>query len=155
MNPVLSARYRVNKSKVIFEAFEDEMVLINLDSGNYYSFSGSGALIWELLAGGESVNEIVARLREHFSDDGAEIESSVSSFVENVVSEGLVFPRDDEISGNDRAETGASSPKLLPKGGRFEAPRLQKFSDMQELLLLDPIHEVDEMGWPHRPPPTD
>jgi hypothetical protein len=27
---------------------------------------------------------------------------------------------------------------------------LQKFTDMQELLLLDPIHEVDERGWPHR-----
>lgn len=147
MNPVLSARYRVNQSKVIFEAFEDEMVLINLDSGNYYSFSGSGALIWERLAGGESVNEIVQRLRAHFSSDGAEIESSVASFVETVVSEGLVLPRDDETAASDSCRTDAS----IPKGDHFEPPRLQKFSDMQELLLLDPIHEVDESGWPHNP----
>ena len=31
----------------------------------------------------------------------------------------------------------------------FEAPILQKYTDMQDLLLLDPIHEVDEAGWPH------
>lgn len=149
MNSALSGRYRVNQSKIIFEAFEDEMVLINLDSGNYYSFSGSGAFIWDLLAAGNSVTEIVQRLREHFSSDGAEIESGVASFVENVVSEGLVLPRDGENAGNEGAKTEAASPL---KGDRFEPPQLQKFSDMQELLLLDPIHEVDEMGWPHTPP---
>ena len=25
---------------------------------------------------------------------------------------------------------------------------MEKYDDMQELLLLDPIHEVDEAGWP-------
>jgi hypothetical protein len=25
---------------------------------------------------------------------------------------------------------------------------LNKYSDMQELLLLDPIHDVDDAGWP-------
>ena len=31
----------------------------------------------------------------------------------------------------------------------FEKPVIEKFSDMQEMLLLDPIHEVSEMGWPN------
>ena len=31
----------------------------------------------------------------------------------------------------------------------FEAPILNKYNDMQELLLLDPIHDVDEAGWPN------
>jgi hypothetical protein len=30
----------------------------------------------------------------------------------------------------------------------FHAPVLQVYSDMQDLLLLDPIHEVDATGWP-------
>jgi hypothetical protein len=38
------------------------------------------------------------------------------------------------------------------KESKFEKPGLQKYSDMQDLLLLDPIHEVDEMGWPHALP---
>jgi hypothetical protein len=33
-------------------------------------------------------------------------------------------------------------------GGAFSPPVLQKFSDMQELLLVDPIHEVKAEGWP-------
>jgi hypothetical protein len=29
--------------------------------------------------------------------------------------------------------------------------RLETYDDMADLLLLDPIHEVSEQGWPHRP----
>jgi hypothetical protein len=29
-------------------------------------------------------------------------------------------------------------------------PLLRKYTDMRDLLLLDPIHDVDEQGWPVR-----
>ena len=34
----------------------------------------------------------------------------------------------------------------------YEPPQLMKYTDMQELILLDPIHDVDEKGWPHTKP---
>ena len=44
------------------------------------------------------------------------------------------------------AETGWAPPTLP---GTFVAPRLETFTDMQHLILLDPVHEVDEgQGWP-------
>ena len=33
----------------------------------------------------------------------------------------------------------------------FESPNLQKYTDMQAMLWLDPIYEVDETGWPNTP----
>jgi hypothetical protein len=34
--------------------------------------------------------------------------------------------------------------------GPVAPPVLQKFQDMKELILLDPVHEVHEdLGWPH------
>ena len=30
----------------------------------------------------------------------------------------------------------------------YTAPAVQKYDDLEDLLLLDPIHEVDEAGWP-------
>ena len=30
----------------------------------------------------------------------------------------------------------------------FEEPKLEKYSDMEDLLLLDPIHDVEDEGWP-------
>ncbi len=41
---------------------------------------------------------------------------------------------------------GAFSPPAIQ--GAFAPPRLQRYTDMQDLLLLDPIHDVDEVGWP-------
>ena len=41
---------------------------------------------------------------------------------------------------------------LFPSKVEFEkdytAPKLATYSDLQDLLLLDPIHDVDETGWP-------
>jgi hypothetical protein len=35
----------------------------------------------------------------------------------------------------------------------FESPTLAKFTDMEDLLLLDPVHEVSpDQGWPHPAP---
>ena len=40
---------------------------------------------------------------------------------------------------------------LVPLGTAFTND-IAVFSDMQELFLVDPIHDVDDAGWPSRPP---
>jgi hypothetical protein len=36
--------------------------------------------------------------------------------------------------------------------GGMPAPDAEKgVADLQDLILLDPVHEVDERGWPHDP----
>jgi hypothetical protein len=142
-----ASKYRVNAPKVVYEAFEDETVLINLDSGNYYSFSGSGALIWDRIVHGDSVGSVTENLQEHFGvSDG--IAPAVEDFVRELVEENLIV-KDSSGAGKNIRQPKAE----IPSPCRFEKPMLQKYSDMQDLLLLDPIHEVDEMGWPHALPP--
>jgi len=34
--------------------------------------------------------------------------------------------------------------------GPFVAPVLERYEDMQDFLLVDPIHEVDDSGWPNK-----
>jgi hypothetical protein len=34
------------------------------------------------------------------------------------------------------------------------ASLVERFTDMQDLLLLDPIHDTSDMGWPQRASPT-
>ena len=67
----------------------------------------------------------------------------------------------DELSRHElivrrRAANGNAAAPSPPasNGGSASAdvePQLSSYTDMQELLLLDPIHEVDESGWPNRP----
>ena len=32
--------------------------------------------------------------------------------------------------------------------GPFTAPVVEKYTDMAELILLDPVHDVSALGWP-------
>jgi len=139
--------YQVNAPKVVYEAFEDETVLINLDSGNYYSFSESGALIWSRIISGESIASVIEYLQDRFPNT-TDITVSVEDFVRELVEENLIVKNSSGIAKN--VKQGKAE---IPTLARFERPMLQKYSDMQDLLLLDPIHEVDEMGWPHALPP--
>ena len=44
------------------------------------------------------------------------------------------------------------SPPPSQDGGErvpFVAPSFTTFTDMQDIILLDPVHEVDTRGWPH------
>jgi hypothetical protein len=68
----------------------------------------------------------------------------VAGLVEQLLAEGLVVEDAD-------APVGASPP--APPADALEPPALEKFTDMQDLILLDPVHEVDERGWPHAPAP--
>lgn len=37
-----------------------------------------------------------------------------------------------------------------PVVGAFVAPVLHKYTDMQEFMLVDPLHDVEaDAGWPH------
>jgi hypothetical protein len=51
---------------VLARKLDDEMVLLNLDSGEYFGLNDTGTRVWELLAEGSTSEEIVGRLTEEF-----------------------------------------------------------------------------------------
>jgi hypothetical protein len=139
-------RFKINKPKVIHEIFDDEVVIINLNSGNYYSLQNAGARIWELIEREAMRDEIVAEIVARYDGTRDEIARAVNVLLEEFAQEDLIAP----ATGERGAEMSAAS--LSPAGEpriAFEPPVLNKYTDMEDLLLLDPIHEVDEMGWPH------
>ena len=47
------------------------------------------------------------------------------------------------------AKAAFKSDSLQQLTDLFEPPLISKYSDMQELLILDPIHDVSDAGWPN------
>ena len=131
-------RYRINSPKVIHQIFDTEVVIVNLESGNYYSVGGSGIDIWRFLDAGKSREEI-AKAFAASPENAAKVES----FLDEIEREQLVVAAPDNPAAREVA-----SPKS------FVAPTIEKFTDMRDLLLLDPIHELDESGWPKNLPPV-
>jgi Coenzyme PQQ synthesis protein D (PqqD) len=142
-------RFRVNTPDVTHEVIENEAVIIDLESGNYYSLRGEGAEIWALLAAQSSVDAVVRSLTHRYTCERSDAERAVSGLIADLRAENLIIPFDgaqiDEV-----ARPAADPPTPSTPRRPLEMPVLQKFTDMQELLLLDPIHDVDERGWPHR-----
>jgi hypothetical protein len=137
-------RYRVNHPQVINEMIDGEAIMINLVSGSYYSLDSLGGEVWGLLEKSLSVDDIVTQLSFRYDASDDIIRSVVENLLEQLSREQLVVP--DHSSGAASSRPSGSPPaQRLP----FRAPRLEKFTDMQDLILLDPVHEVDSRGWPH------
>jgi hypothetical protein len=138
-------RYAVNSGQVISEIVDGEAVMINLTTGNYYSLNESGSAVWSLIESGAGTNEIVGRLAARYEAAENEIEEAVMRLLEELRHEELVAP------GAEDGSAPMPAPESSGERSPFEVPRLEKHSDMQDLILLDPVHEVDERGWPHAP----
>jgi len=141
------ASYKVYsvQPKVVRECFEDEVVIINLENGNYYSLNGTGAEIWRELEAGGFAEAVAAALVARYEAPEATIRQAVESFIRQLEEHGLVAGTESMSSDTPVVRLPVESRAV------FELPELAVFSDMQDLLLLDPIHDVDESGWPARP----
>jgi hypothetical protein len=140
----MAQRFRPNSPPIIQETIDQETIMVNLETGSYYSLNPVGTYIWSGLESGADLDEIVGDLARTFAADPAVAASDVGAFVERLVDEALIVPREDDSPlTRSRAEIVAAA--------AYEAPTLDHYTDMQELLLLDPVHEVDATGWPARP----
>ncbi len=139
-------RFTINRPDVIDEVFDGEYVVVNLKNGSYYALSAVSALIWEQLKQGASRAEIVTQLAQHFSGEPAMIEHATQNFLNELEQETLITPQPNSSSNSLPIPTLALSTTNAP----FTPPILEKFTDMRQVLLLDPIHEVDDSGWPAR-----
>ena len=136
----------MNTPTVTHETIDGEAVIINLDSGNYYSLVDVGSFIWSLVEKGASPNEVQNQVLQTYDGDATDIDRGVQELLAQLQQENLIVPFD----GTAEA-TGLTQPTPPTNGHEkpsFNPPSLHKYSDMQELLLLDPIHDVDDAGWP-------
>jgi hypothetical protein len=143
-------RYRVNSSQVINETIDGEPIMINLATGGYYTLDRVGGDVWSLLEAALPVDDIVAELGRRYEATEDDIRRGVEDLLQRLSGEELVVPCDD--AEPVQAVSLQSAPA---ERSPFRAPKLEKFTDMQDLILLDPVHEVDSRGWPHRPDGPD
>ena len=151
----LESRLQVSGPHVVAEEIDGEVIAINLDTGAYFSFRGVAAEIWRGLLGGEvGVQGMVAGLGERYAAEPGEIERAVMAFCVQLEQEGLVGAID---AGPDAADpmtpegADAAQPTAASRPG-FAVPVYEKYTDMEEFLLVDPIHEVDVSNWPEARP---
>jgi hypothetical protein len=73
-------------------------VLLNLESGAYYSVNSIGLLIWDLIADGRTFDDIVNQLRARVSDPPDDLHVDVRQYLEQLEQRGLI-----EVGGGGSA----------------------------------------------------
>jgi coenzyme PQQ synthesis protein D (PqqD) len=134
--------FRVNSPRVIFENIDGELILVHMEKGAYYTTDEVGAAVWELIESRFTLAEILEALAAHFDAGPEQIETATDAFLRRLMEEDLIAR---EGPAGDRTPPR----RPLPIAKRpFHAPDLLAYQDMQDMLALDPIHDVEATGWP-------
>jgi hypothetical protein len=134
-------RYRVAEDHVAHRALDGEVIAIDFASGAYFIMQGTAGEIWRMLIAGAPVAAIVAQCLAAGAPAG-QVEDEVGRFVDELVAARLI-EIDPGLNGNGAFATAPLA--------AYATPALEKFEDMSELIMIDPVHDVSDAGWTHRP----
>jgi hypothetical protein len=123
--------FTVRPQSVIYDVIDSEAVVMDLEAGVYYSFNTTATQIWSGIIDRKFTD---ADLYDYAGTQNRD-------FVDFLIAQDLIRRESATQSG----DTGIKSPLE-----DFEKAEWQTFSDMKELLLLDPVHDIalNEQGWP-------
>ncbi|HMQ52140.1 MAG TPA: PqqD family protein [Anaerolineae bacterium] len=68
----------------------EEAVLINLNTGAYYSLNDTGTMFWELLDGERSIAECAALIAQEYEVEPAVVEADLLELATEFKAEGLI-----------------------------------------------------------------
>jgi hypothetical protein len=137
-----------NNAHISAETFETEIVVIHFLHGTYFSLRGAALPLWQWLQLGAEEPTLAELLAIRYDLDPERSRTEVASTL------GRLRQYDLLVEGDQPAASWGSY--AMDAGPAvFEAPVVEAFEDLQELIAIDPVHEVDPMqGWPHRPAPV-
>lgn len=142
----MPTRYTVNAPGVSSENIDGEVIIVNLETGSYYSAVDTGAYIWSRITAGDSPASIAGNLSAAFAADPKAVEATVTGFFVKLESERLIARRDDAAPPQPGEQAAPFVEAAMPAS--YSDPVLNSYSDMQDMLLLDPVHDVADVGWP-------
>ncbi|MEA5619899.1 PqqD family protein [Cronbergia sp. UHCC 0137] len=135
--------FRVNSPQVACETIDGEVVIVDLDHGHYYSLLKTGADLWGCVERHLDRYQMIEEIGQKYDGTIEEITAAIDEFLDQLQQEELIVVDPTITPGTINSQVSNQKPK-------FEKPILEKFTDMEDLLLLDPIHEVDvDAGWPN------
>jgi hypothetical protein len=129
------------RPEVAARVLDGEAVVLNLSNGLYFHLEGPGAVMWELIQAGATVEAIVDAVRARFDVSAARVAADVAALLGDLEREALVTWEDG---------LGPASPAAppAPRVGRapYASPRVTKHTDMAHFFGSEPpIPPLDAM----------
>ena len=130
----------LNQQLISMERLDGEVIIISFDTGKYYSAAKSGADILWLLKDNVDPSKWEEIFKKRFNmNDFPHMQ--VIEFVEKCLQEGIAEISEIALNGVANLPEDYDSDAWTP-------PILLAFADLQDLLMVDPIHDSSLEGWP-------
>src|SRR5258707_465562 len=112
--------FAIQQNGFTSNTIDDEVIIVNLNTGVYYSLTEVAAEVWHFLQSRLSFGQILEAVHEQYHEDKAKISDWLISFLKDLQEEALLFP----VPPSD-------TPSLIPRPGLkargpFAPPRLRK-----------------------------
>lgn len=135
--------YKINDAKAISETIDGETIIINLETGFYYSVNKTATVIWNEIQKNNSVKNIARLYLNSYEVDADTAEKSITEIIGLFLKDDLILELDSDISPDIiERQTGTTKEK-------FVIPKIERYDDMARALRSDPVHDVNEEGWPN------
>jgi hypothetical protein len=140
-----AAGYIVASRDIVSEDFDGEFVVLDLGSGKYYSMDSAASALWRAIAAGVSMRALADVVSGTIPADTGVTARAIHDYAEQLVVYGCLARSD--VPGS--APLDASIVEALRASAG--PPKVEMFSDLADLIMADPIHDVEEAaGWPVR-----
>ena len=120
--------YKVSSADVVFEEFDGNLVVLNLASGQYFGPNSPAAAIWTSLVSGVCPADIA---------DAGPKANAVNKFVKDLLSLELILPAPD-------AKATLKPSEIAILRAIESEPPIEVYDDLADLIVADPIHDVDQ-----------
>ena len=131
--------YVLNEAKMFADITDGIAIVINSETGIYYGMNSFATNVYENIVAGAPVEKVLSAIKA-LAGAPAGIEDNFKMFIAAMLEKGiLVESGAADADVNINVEAAEESEFAL---------EFKEYSDAQELLLADPIHEVkEETGW--------
>ena len=138
--------YAFNDKKAFCDDTDGQLIVLNFDTGAYYSFNSLASMVFRDLIAGYEKNKIEQML-EQFAP-AEDVKLQLSELVDKMLEKELIISIAESQTPKEPMSFYTES--LLEDGFSLH---IDEFMDVADLLLMDPIHEVDpDVGWPQVKP---
>ena len=131
--------YKLNESKMFADVTNNVAIIINSETGIYYAINNCGSVVFQSILDGCSKQSILEVLKK-FANCPSDIDQKLNIFIDELLQKEII------VEGETSDNNPTFDEDVIIKDN-FEM-KVSEYADAQEMLLADPIHDVDEEeGW--------
>ena len=122
--------YRFNEEKSFVDSVDNQLMVLMLTTGNYFTFNSTGTLIVKDLTAGYTPDELKNMLG--LGEDACRV---LDRFIAKIVENGILTETDETVEERPEAVSTQIDPADF-------FPEAAEYDDLQAYFMVDPIHEA-------------